>query len=138
MSDSRKETDGLALAESEHVVAHTDEIDNGERLLVMVDGHEIGIFGIGGEYYAYPNWCPHMGGPLCEGPVDGTIEASFDKESLETNFSWGRDGEMLTCPWHGYEFDLMDGDCRSDEKYSLREYPTRVEDGHVIVSMSFG
>lgn len=137
MSDTGTETDGLTLAESEHAVARTNEIDDGERFFTLVDGNEIGIFKIDGEYYAYPNWCPHMGGPLCEGPVDGTIETSFDKESLETDFSWGRDGEMLTCPWHGYEFDLTSGYCRSDKKYSLREYPTRVEDGHVIVSMSF-
>lgn len=137
MSDSEKETDGLASGKNEHVVARADEIDQGERLLILAEGHEIGVFNIDGEYYAYPNWCPHMGAPLCEGPVDGTIETSFDKESLATEFGWGRDGEMLTCPWHGYEFDLTNGNCRSDEKYSLREYPTRVEDSHVIVSLSF-
>jgi nitrite reductase/ring-hydroxylating ferredoxin subunit len=132
-----QERNEVAANTNGYVVTHTDELNSGERLIKLIEGHEVGIFNIDGEYHAYPNWCPHQGAPLCEGPVNGTIETSFDKESLETDFSWGRDGEMLTCPWHGFEFDLTSGACRSDKKYSLREYPTRVEDGYVVVSLSY-
>jgi nitrite reductase/ring-hydroxylating ferredoxin subunit len=123
--------------DDEFVVGRTSDLAEGERMIVLLDGAEVGVFNVGGEYVAYPNWCPHMGAPLCEGPLDGTIESSFDKETLETDLSWGREDEMLSCPWHGFEFDVTSGECRSDGQYKLREFPTRVEDGHIIVSLGF-
>lgn len=123
------------LKENEHIIASVDNIDEGERLIVLLEGREIGVFNINGTFHAYPNWCPHMGAPLCEGPLEGTFEATFDRDSLETDLRWGRDGEMLTCPWHGFEFDVTDGTCRSDQKFNLRPYPVRVEEGNVIVTL---
>ena len=127
--------DSESLNDNEHVVARADEIDVGERLIVLLEGREIGIFNVDGELYAFPNWCPHMGAPLCEGPLEGTIGASFDRETLETETSWERKGEMLTCPWHGFEFDVTDGTCRSDKKFNLRGFPVRTENGEIIVTV---
>lgn len=123
------------LRKNEHIVASKDEIKTGERLIVLVEGREIGIFNIDGSYHAFPNWCPHMGAPLCEGPLDGTMESSFDRDTLETTLTWGRDGEMLTCPWHGFEFDATDGTCRSDPKFNLRQYPVRMKDNDIIIEL---
>jgi nitrite reductase (NADH) small subunit len=123
------------LRKSEHVVASKDEIEAGERLIVLIEGREIGVFNIDGSYHAFPNWCPHMGGPLCEGPLDGTMGSSFDRDTLETTFTWGRDGEMLTCPWHGFEFDVTDGTCRSDTKFNLRQYSVRAEGDDIIIKL---
>ena len=127
--------ENVKLRKNEHVVAAADELEVGERLIVLVKGREIGVFNIDGSFHAYPNWCPHMGAPLCEGPLDGTIESSFDRDTLETSYGWGREGEMLTCPWHGFEFDATDGACRSDSKFNLRPYPVRVEGDDIVVEL---
>ncbi|MBV0903539.1 Rieske (2Fe-2S) protein [Haloarcula salina] len=128
-------THDLALDDDEHVVAKTDELAEGERLIALLDGKEIGVFNIGGELYAYPNWCAHQGGPLCEGMLSGTVEGEFDRDSLETELEWNREGEILSCPWHGWEFDATSGDCLVDDGCRLRSIPVRDESGHVVVTL---
>src|SRR5437660_142864 len=54
-------------AGTRHVVATVAEVPPGERKLVMVAGREIGIFNVGGRFFAVRNRCPHQGGPLCQG-----------------------------------------------------------------------
>jgi nitrite reductase (NADH) small subunit len=120
---------------SEHVVADVDDLDPGERLVVQVEGKEIGIFRQGDEYRSYLNWCPHQGGPVCEGVLTGTQESSFDRETLEVDRQWTQDGEILKCPWHGWEFNINTGDCLSREKITLPSYPVTVEDEQIIVSL---
>ena len=46
---------------------------------------------------------------------------------------WGREGEILACPWHGWEFDLLTGQALADPRDRLRLYPVTVEDGTVFV-----
>lgn len=120
---------------SEHVVASADELDEGDRILVHVEGRDIGVFNVGGEFYAHANWCPHHGGPVCEGTVDGTTDATFDRETLETDLQWVKEDEMLLCPWHAWEFDLTSGACHHSDDHELMSYPTRVEDGEVVVEL---
>ncbi|WP_436348136.1 Rieske (2Fe-2S) protein [Natronorubrum sp. FCH18a] len=124
----------LSLAENEHIVAQEDELADGDRIVVLLNGREVGVFNVNGEYKAYTNWCAHQGGPLCEGPVTGTVEADFDRDSLEVELDWCRDGEVLNCPWHGWEYDITSGQCLSDSDVKLRSFPVRVEQGNVIVS----
>ena len=62
-----------------------------ERKLVQVNGLEIAVFNVGGQLYASGAVCPHEGGPL----EDGTL-----------------DGDVVICPWHGFDFDLKTGECR--------------------------
>ena len=118
-----------------HVVAQADEITDGERLLTQIKGREITIFQHDGEYYAYLNWCAHQGGPCGEGNLTGTSVASYDRETGETNVSWEHEGEILNCPWHGWEYDLTTGDCLSNENVTLPSYPVEIEDGQIVISM---
>ncbi|MFB6131053.1 MAG: Rieske (2Fe-2S) protein [Salinigranum sp.] len=120
---------------TEYVVAEANEVAEGERLVVQLDGKDIGVFNVGGEYYAYLSWCLHQGGPCCEGLVTGTPSAVFDRDSLETTLEWSREDEILNCPWHGWEYDIVDGTCISDSRYKLPSYPIREEDGELIVEM---
>jgi len=120
---------------SEHAVGTTDELDPGSRILTHLEGRQIVVFNVDGEYHAYTNWCPHQGGPVCEGLVTGTTSASFDREELETTLTWERDGEVLTCPWHAWEFELTSGDCLSRGKIRLLKHDVRVEDDEIIVSV---
>lgn len=58
------------------------------------DGQEIALFKVGDQIFAIDNTCPHMGGPLGEGEI-----------SVETG------KPVVTCPWHGWEFDIRSGEC---------------------------
>ena len=118
-----------------YVVVPAAKLSSGDRVVVSLKGREIAVFNIDGEYYAYPNWCPHQGGPLCEGSVDGTTEENFDRETLTSDLHWIKDGEILQCPWHNWEFDLTENCFMHDADRSLPSYPVRVEDGNVIVSL---
>jgi nitrite reductase (NADH) small subunit len=89
---------------SRHVIGKADELSPGERVIVEVDRRSIGVFNANGRFYALRNRCPHQGAPLAEGPVSGTCLPSSPGE-----FVYAREGEILRCPWHGWEFDLTDG-----------------------------
>lgn len=86
------------------VVGRVSEIPPGERRIVDVGGRTIGVFNVKGRFYALRNICPHQGAPLCQGSLKGTALPSAPGEYL-----WGRDGEILSCPWHGWEFDVTTG-----------------------------
>lgn len=112
-----------------HEACSTDELAPGERVLVDVGGREIGVFNIQGEFVAVGNYCVHAGGPVCEGTLSGTVTASPD----EWEYDWEREGEILACPWHGWEFDLLSGEHLSDPSYRLLTYDVTVSDGTVYV-----
>ena len=90
---------------SKHVVATVDEIPPGERKIVEIGGRSLGIFNIKGDFYALRNTCPHQGGPLCQGRLTGCLMA--DKPGGE--YRYERRGEILRCPWHGWEYDVTTG-----------------------------
>lgn len=119
----------------DHIVAKVGDIDEGERIIVQLEGREIAIFNRGGEYKAYVNWCAHQGGPACEGHIDGTIDMTFDKDTLETDFNWVSEGDVIACPWHGWEFDLNTGECLSRRGVGLPTYPVKVDNSDIIVSI---
>ena len=83
---------------------------------------------VGGHLYALHNRCPHRGGALCLGPVTGTAlgDAGFD-------FVYGREGELIRCAWHGWEFEIATGRALADAKVRAKTYPVEVEDGGVYV-----
>lgn len=69
-------------------VAKLGEIADGTMKEVEVQGHELLLAMVGGKYYAVDGRCPHMGGRLAQGKLEGTV---------------------VTCPRHGSQFDLRDG-----------------------------
>jgi len=120
---------------TEHVVGDADEVGEGERIVTELEGREIAVFNLGDEFRAYLNWCAHQGGPICEGNLTGTVEASYDRESGETSLEWAREDDVLMCPWHGWEYDVTSGDCLSRQSVQLPEYPVEERDGQLVVSM---
>ncbi|MFK4726053.1 nitrite reductase/ring-hydroxylating ferredoxin subunit [Bradyrhizobium niftali] len=112
-----------------HVVATVDDIPAGQRMLVKVGGREIGIFNVGGEYFAVSNRCPHEGASLCKGRIVGLVESSEPG-----SYQFSRRGELLRCPWHGWEFDLRTGKswCEPD-RTKVRSYDLKVEPGGALV-----
>ena len=108
-----------------HVVARVDEIPPGARKLVEVGGRALGIFNLGGEFFALRHRCPHQGGPLCEGRVWGALEADRPGE-----LRYSRGGEILACIWHGWEFEIRTGQSWCDPaKLRVRRYQVEVESG---------
>jgi nitrite reductase/ring-hydroxylating ferredoxin subunit len=113
-----------------YVVAEAGEIPPGERKIVTVAGISIGVFNLKGEFFALRNRCPHQGGPLCEGKLWGLIEAEVPGE---VRFS--REGEILTCGWHGWEFDIRTGQSWCEPgRLRTRSYEVTVEAGADIAS----
>ncbi|WP_127582598.1 Rieske (2Fe-2S) protein [Paenibacillus koleovorans] len=111
-----------------YFVAETEDIPVGEHRVFEVAGRSIGIYNVKGDYFAYLNYCPHQGAELCRGPVCGT--------SLPSNvyeYMYGREGEIVRCPWHGWEFDLKTGRSLVKEHVRLRKFPLVIEDGRIGV-----
>ena len=111
-------------------VGRASELAPGERRLIDVKGHSLGLFNVGGAFVAALNLCPHELAPVCRGRVGGTTLVSPPGE-----YRWGRAGEILACPWHGWEFDLLTGKALADERVRLRRYLVTVEDDTIYVTL---
>ena len=112
-----------------HPVCPVSALPVGERRIVEVRGRSIGVFNVDGEYYALTNVCPHQRAPLCEGTVTGTTRAD-GVDDVE----WHRDGEILVCPWHGWEFDVTTGESVfNPHRWSVTSYETDVIDNPAAV-----
>ena len=112
-----------------HIVADAGEIPPGGRKLVTIRGREIGVFNQGGEYFALLNRCPHQGAELCKGTLIGLATSTGPG-----NFELTRQGEMLKCPWHGWEYDIRTGQSWCDPNdIKARAYPVTVEHGATLV-----
>jgi len=104
--------------------------DGSQRHLFEVDGTEVGVFQVGDEFVAYRNWCPHQGGPACEGDVGRRVVQELD--SLRPTFS--KTELTLRCPWHGWEYDLATGRSIADPRYGLRPYRVLREGDDLFLS----
>jgi len=113
------------MAATRHVVAKADEIAVGGKKMVNVKGREIGVFNVNGEFFALANKCPHAGASLCLGRIVGLAEAPEPG-----HYRLSRKGEMLRCPWHGWEFDIRTGQSYCDpESTFVRRYEVTVQPG---------
>jgi nitrite reductase/ring-hydroxylating ferredoxin subunit len=115
---------------AKYVVAKAQEIEDGDHIVVDINGRSVGIFHVDGEWYGLLNRCPHRGGPMCEGLLVSHLEAERPGEIRvdETR-------KLLECPWHGWEFDLRTGQSYLDPiKTRIRPYPVSVESGVVLAS----
>ena len=95
-------------------VARSEDVPPGSVRVVRAEGRELALARVGDEVYATQNDCIHLGGPL----GDGWLE-----------------GHVLTCPWHGWEYDVRTGENEFDRAIQLRTYEVRVEDGEVKVAL---
>jgi nitrite reductase/ring-hydroxylating ferredoxin subunit len=110
---------------SKHVVATVQDLPPGTRKLVHVKGRPIAIFNIGGEYFGMLNRCPHQGASLCYGTLTGLLEAPEPGR-----YRFAREGEILRCPWHGWEFDVRTGQSYCDPtRIQAKSYKVEIENG---------
>jgi nitrite reductase/ring-hydroxylating ferredoxin subunit len=93
-------------------VAKIDEIETGKSVVVTFHKESVAIFNVDGTLFACTNRCPHAGAPLQNGMLNGTV---------------------LTCPWHGWRFDLAAGP--GAPKDGVLRYPVTVENGDVFLHL---
>ncbi len=117
---------------AEHLVAKIADFKDGERQIIRIAQHEIGVFRHEGAFFAYSNFCLHQGGPACEGLTIARVEEKLteDKKSLGLYFTHDMN---FVCPWHGYEYDMKTGEHVADRRLKLRKYETVQKDGSLYV-----
>jgi nitrite reductase (NADH) small subunit len=109
-------------------VGHEEDFDDGRMRIVAVGGKELGILRWAARWYAVRNVCPHLGAPVCRGPVQPLLRPGAGTDDLIAD----RDRPVLMCPWHRWEFDLDSGQAIAG-KDTIRVYPVRVDGGRVYV-----
>ena len=95
-------------------VASRSDIPPGSGKVVQAGGKTIAVFNCDGQFYAVDNACKHRGGPLGEGTVSGT---------------------SVTCPWHGWEYDVTTGACQMDASITVQAFPVTVQGDDVLVTV---
>lgn len=114
-----------------HVGALTT-FDVGVMRIVEVGRRQIGFLRNKDDVvHAVLNICPHKAAPVCKGRIGGTMLPSAPGELI-----YAKDGNVLKCPWHGYEFDIETGESLFGiMRGKLRKFPTEVRDGQVYVTV---
>ena len=95
-------------------VAETTELNPGECKVVETEGKTLALFNVDGAYYVTDNTCLHRGGPLGEGELEGKI---------------------VTCPWHGWRYDVSTGANANNPAVKVACFPARVEGTSVYVEV---
>lgn len=95
-------------------VANTNQIVPGRCMTVEVSGLRIALFNVAGNFYAMDDTCAHQGGPLGEGSLDGVI---------------------VTCPWHGWQYDVSTGVCQTNPCVQMACYEVRIDGDDILVAL---
>ena len=97
-----------------------------------VNGAKVFVYLHEGKLYAYADMCPHQGGPACEGDLRSAVMGKVNEAGLYLE-SDSNDSFSIVCPWHGVEYDLENGQCRTNRKQRLRRFNISVEGNEVYL-----
>ena len=112
-----------------HVVAKVGEIAPGERKCITLEGRGVIVFNVKGEFYALSEMCPHKGGSLAKGIVTGLVQSDGPGD-----YKHSREGEIVRCPWHQWEFDIKTGRSYCDpRRMRLMKFDVKVEQGASLI-----
>ena len=120
----------MTADDDRHFVANRTELGPGERILVELAGIEIAVFNVNGRLHALSNYCVHQGGPICEGLVSGALDADDDFALV-----YGMHDQVVSCPWHGWEFDISTGRHLANTGHRIPTFPVEVEDDRIYVRL---
>ena len=95
-------------------VASKDDVLPGGSKGIVLNGQEVALFNVDGSYSAIDNTCPHRGGPLSDGSLNG---------------------RTVTCPWHAWEFDVTTGSCLNNPAARVRAYPVEIQGNDLFVTL---
>ena len=96
-------------------VASVDEIPPGSGTTVLVSDRPVAVFNVDGTFHAYDGVCLHRGGPVGDGDVENGV---------------------VTCPWHGWQYDVATGEHVLDRSIGLTRRRVLVADGQVLVALA--
>jgi nitrite reductase/ring-hydroxylating ferredoxin subunit len=94
--------------------AALQDLAPGNCRIVNVAGRDLALFNVNGDVFCLDNTCLHRGGPLGDGVLDGDI---------------------VTCPWHGWQYNVRTGELLIDPSVKIATYPVRVEGNEVQVAV---
>jgi len=83
--------------------------------MVVVGGRQVALFRTGDEFHALDNLCLHHGGPLCDGSID--------------------DG-VVTCPWHGWSYEIRTGAMVQDPRVGVARHETRIDGNEIAIRLT--
>lgn len=95
-------------------VATTTEVPSGGCKVVQLHQRFVAVFNVEGAFHAIDHECPHEGGPLGAGEVDGRI---------------------VVCPWHGWAFDVTTGHCPTSPDICVERFPLRVVGSEIQIQI---
>ena len=95
-------------------IAAAADCPPGEAREFLLEDRIIALFHVGGRFYALDGICPHQGGPLGQGNLSGCV---------------------VTCPWHGWQFDVTTGQHQAKGALRQPSYPVRVEGPDIFVAV---
>lgn len=87
-------------------VAGTADVQPGHGMVAEVNGKTVAVFNVDGAFHVIDNTCLHRGGPLGEGEVEGSV---------------------VTCPWHGWQYDMTTGVCLKNPSAKVSVYEVKVD-----------
>jgi nitrite reductase (NADH) small subunit len=93
-----------------------DEVPPGTVRELQVEGKTVALGNVSGRLYAVNNTCLHRGGPLGQGVLDG---------------------QTVTCPWHGWQYDMCSGKVKQNPSVGVDCYPVEVRGQDVFVDVGF-
>lgn len=94
--------------------AKTNEITPGTIREFHVEGKAIAVANVDGKFYAINNTCLHRGGPLGQGSMNGKV---------------------VTCPWHGWQYDVTNGKVTQNPAVGVDCYPLEVRGEDIYVDI---
>jgi nitrite reductase/ring-hydroxylating ferredoxin subunit len=95
-------------------IARVSDLPSGKAKNIEVKGAQVALYNVGGKIFATAGSCPHRGGPL----GDGDLEAG-----------------TITCPWHGFQFDVRSGACLTNAALGLACHPVRTDGDDILVEV---
>ena len=95
-------------------VAEVTDIPAGQGKIFELDGNQVAVWNLGGNFFAFQNVCPHRGGPVGEGELEGNV---------------------ITCPWHGWQFDVTTCTNTTNPAARLTKYDVLVEGTEIKIAV---
>jgi nitrite reductase (NADH) small subunit len=105
------------------------------RKIIGFPRFEVAVFKLGGDFFAYLNHCPHMGGPACQGKIIAKVDEVIAEDRTSKGMAFSKTRMHVVCPWHGFEFDIRTGIHPGNPRARLRKMKVAVDGGDVIVTV---
>lgn len=90
------------------------DLPPGQATELTLEGEPVALFNVGGSFHALVNRCPHRGGPLGQGFLEGA---------------------EVSCPWHNWTFNVTTGENVASAEMKVARREVKVEHGHVYVKV---